>query len=159
MLSCLFFLHFFFNGSSDYKKNLSAKTTSYIEGLRVVSRENGIDSWIMAAKKAELTADEAVADMKSVTMNIIKEGIELNADAGVYNMNTRDLTLKDNIKIRTKSFAVSAKNLTWNPSRETLTTDDEILIYGSKFKIEGEGLTATQDNKVTLRKNVKATFF
>lgn len=158
-LSLLFVLYFLSGTNREYKRDLSIKANSYIEGLRIVSKKNGIDLWVMAAARADLTKDETLANMNSITMEIPKEGITIDATSGLYNMNTRELTLKENIKIHTKSYTVSAKNLAWNPDKQTLTSHEAVLITGNKFRLEGEGLAATQDNKVTIKKNVKATFF
>lgn len=158
-LSLIVLLYFLYGNNRDYKRDISIKANSYIEGLKIVSKKNGVDLWILAAARADLTKDDTIADMNSVTMEIPRESITIGANAGLYNMNTKELTLKDNIKIHTKNYTVSAKNLAWNPDKETLTSHDAVLITGNKFRLEGEGLAATQDNKVTLKKNVKATFY
>lgn len=158
-LSLLFILYFLSGNNWEYKRDLAIKANSYIEGLKIVSKKNGVDLWVMTAARADLARDETLADMNSVAMEIPREGITINANSGLYNMNTKELALKDNIKIHTKSYTVSAKNLAWNPDKETLTSHDAVLVTGNKFRLEGEGLTATQDNKVTLKKNVKATFY
>lgn len=150
---------FFFNEMRDYKNDLPININSYIEGLRIVSKKDGIDSWVIVAKRANFTRDETVAKMDSVAINVIKEGIVLNADKGSYDMTTKDLQLDDNIKINIKGSVISVKNLLWNSSNGELKTDGSIKMEGNKFKIEGEGLTATQDQKIKLLKNVKATFF
>lgn len=150
---------FFFNDMRDYKNELPININSYIEGLKIVSKKDGIDSWVIVAKRANFTRDETVAKMDSVAINVIKEGIVLNADKGSYDMTTKDLQLDDNIKINIKGSVISVKNLLWNSSNGELKTDGSIKMESNKFKIEGEGLTATQDQKIKLLKNVKATFF
>ncbi|GAB4405938.1 MAG: hypothetical protein OHK0032_00670 [Thermodesulfovibrionales bacterium] len=156
----IFSVLFFFNGERDYKKDLTiTRTGSYIEGLRIVNKRNGIDSWIITAGRADFTKDETTARMDSVTVDIIKEKVTVNADNGVYNMNTRDLSLMDNIKIWIKDSVISTERLSWNPTAKILTSDNKILMEGKKFKIEGKGLTATEGQKVKLMKDVKAIFF
>jgi len=159
VLSLLALSYLLFSGEKEYRIGSSLKTNSYIEGLRIVHKKNGTDSWVISAKKADFTRDETVAKMSAVTVNAIKEGVVLNADSGTYNLTTRAVLLEDNIKIRIKDSVISAKSLSWDPSQETLTSPDRVRMDGKNFRIEGDGLVATQDQKVKLMKNVQATFF
>lgn len=151
--------YFLIDTDRDYKKDLSVKAHSYIEGLRIVNKKNGVDSFVIHAKRADFTRDETIARMEAVTLNIIREGIVLNADKGTYNTSTRDVELDSNIRIRIKDSVISANSLSWNSSTGALKTDGPIRVEGSKFRVEGDGLTATEDQKIKLMKNVKATFF
>jgi LPS export ABC transporter protein LptC len=154
------FLFFMFSGEREYKRDLSiSKANSYIEGLRIVSKKNGADSWVITARKADFSKDETLARMDSVTIDIKKEGVILNADGGMYNMESRDLRLENNVTIRVKDSLIHAETLAWNPSLGVLTTDGRVKMEGTRFTVEGEGLAATEDNKVTLMRNVKAIFF
>lgn len=160
MFVSVLFMFFMFSGDREYKRDISiGRATSYIEGLRIVNRKNGADSWVITARKADFTRDETLAKMASVTMDIEKEGVILNADSGTYNLESKDLRLENNVTIRIKDSVIHAGSLSWNPSAGTLTTDGRIRMEGSRFTVEGEGLTATEDNKVKLMRNVKATFF
>ncbi|HYA31223.1 MAG TPA: LPS export ABC transporter periplasmic protein LptC [Thermodesulfovibrionales bacterium] len=156
----LLFLFFVFSGDRDYKRDISIRrTNSYIEGLRIVTKKDGADSWIMTARRADFTKDETTARMDSVSMDIKKEGVLVNAENGTYNMDNKDLSLENNVTIRAKDSIIRMKSLEWNPSRGTLTSDSNIRVENSRFTVEGEGLSATEDNKVTLMRNVRATFF
>jgi LPS export ABC transporter protein LptC len=148
-----------FHGEQEYKKDLLLKTNSYIEGLKIIQKKNGSDAWVITARRADFTKDEKVAQMDTVTIQAIPEGIVANADTGTYTMATKELRLDNNIKIRIKDSIVFAKSLMWNPSSGMLTSNDRVRVDGTKFRIEGEGLTATQDQKVKLMNKVTATFF
>lgn len=153
-------IFFVFYGDRDYRKGITiSRTNSYIEGLKIISKKNGSDAWVMTAQKADFTKDETIARMNSVTIDITSEGVVLNADNGIYNINTRDLHLENNITIRRKDSVISARDLSWNPSSGILSSTDKIRMEGNKFQVEGEGFTATNDSKITLKRNVKAIFF
>jgi LPS export ABC transporter protein LptC len=147
-----------FDRDQDYRRAPVIKTTSYIEGLRIVDRKDGRDSWVITAKKADFTKDGTVAAMNTITMESAKDGMRLEADGGTYNLSTRELHLDDNIRIRIKDSVISAAHLSWNPASGLLTSADRVLMAGDRFRIEGEGITATQDQKVKVMKNVRATF-
>jgi len=151
---------FFYNGEGDHRKDPAiSRIGSYIEGLRIVNKRNGMDSWVITAKRADFTGDGMEARMSSVTIDIIKDGVVVNADRGTYNMNTKGLSLNSNIRILIRDSVISAERLSWDPASRILTSDNKVRMNGKRFKIEGEGLVATEDQKVKLTKDVRAIFF
>jgi LPS export ABC transporter protein LptC len=159
LVTCVVFFALL-SGEREPRKDLSIQRgNSYFEGLKIVNKKDGMDAWIVTARRADLTKDETVAQMESVSIDLKKDGVVLSADNGTYHMQTHDLRLGNNIKIQIKGSVVTTDELSWNPSRGILFSKDVVRMEGDKFKIEGEGLTATKDNKVKLMKNVKATFF
>lgn len=159
ILFLLIIFYFFYDSGKTGKNDINIKNSSYIDGLKVISKKDGTDSWILVAGKALFTKDETLAEMNAVTVKLIKDGILLNADTGTFNMATNELSLNKNIKIHINGSVIAAKNLLWNPSEGTLTTDDGIKMDSRKFQIESKGMTATQDRKVKLTGKVKATFY
>lgn len=159
ILFLLIVLYVFYDSDTSGRKDIYIKKNSYIDGLKVISKKDGTDSWVLVAGKAVLTKEETMAEMDTVTIRLIKDGILLNADTGIFNMLTNDLSLKKNIKIHTNNSVISTNDLSWNPSDGTLTTEGEVKMQGNKFQIEGRGMTATQDHKVKLTDKVKATFY
>jgi len=157
-LLAVFFL-FMSSGEREQKKATSAKTNSYIEGLRIVQKKDGADSLTITADRADFTENETVARMHAVTIFAPREGITVQADAGTYHLTTKELLLKDAVTVRMKDSVISAEDLSWDPSFSTLTSGGRVVVSGKKFRIEGEGLSATQDQQVRLMKDVKATFF
>lgn len=159
---CLCLLSIFFVLFSDereYRREFSlSRVTSYMEGFRVVSRKGGQESWVITARKADFSKDDTLAKMDSVTMDMKKEGVLLNAEHGIYNLTTKALRLEDNITIHMRDSVIHTSNLSWNPSQGLLTAEGKVRMEGAKFVVEGEGLTATQDNRVQLTRNVKAIF-
>ncbi|HWR59773.1 MAG TPA: LPS export ABC transporter periplasmic protein LptC [Thermodesulfovibrionales bacterium] len=154
----IFFVMFY--GEREYKTGFSvSKGNSFMEGLRIVNKKDGSDSWSVTAGRADFSKDETVAHIAAVTIDLKKEGAVLKADSGTYNMKKHDLRLEKNITLRLKDATISTESLTWDPAGKMLSADGRIRMQGDKFRIEGEGLTATQDNKVKLARNVKAIFF
>lgn len=156
----MFFIFFMvFSDERESRRDFSInKANSYMEGFRIVSKKAGTDALILTAGRADFSKDETVARMEAVTMDIKKEGVLLNADHGTYNMETKDLTLEDNITIHAKDSVIHASNLSWNPSRGILSAEGKVWMKGNRFTVEGEGLTATEDNRVKLMRNVKAVY-
>ncbi|MGD0883957.1 MAG: LPS export ABC transporter periplasmic protein LptC [Thermodesulfovibrionales bacterium] len=147
------------HGEQEEKKSFVLKTHSYIEGLRIIQKKNGSDAWVVTARRADFIKDETVAQMDTVTIKAIPEGVVATADSGTYTMATRGLRLDNNIKVRVKNAVISAKSLEWNPASGTLTSTDKVRMDGTKCNVEGEGLTVSQDQKLKLMNKVTATFF
>jgi len=159
LFSCLVFFSVF-SGERDIRRDLSIQRgNSYMEGLKIVNKKDGADTWIVTARRADFTKDETVAQLEAVAIDVKKEDVVLNADNGTYHMQSRDLQLGNNIRILIKGSVVTTDELSWDPSRGMVFSKDVVRMEGNKFKIEGEGLTATKDNKLKLKKNVKATFY
>lgn len=155
----IIFLSLLFLKEEDSKRNSLTQATSYIEGLRIVQRINGDAIWSVTAKRADFTKDEKKAMMNSIVINMKKENMTLDAEKGVFDLETRDIKLEDNIVLKSKGYEVTLKDLSWNPSRGLLTSAQKIALKGGRFSIEGEGLSATGEQKLRLHRNVKAIFF
>lgn len=151
----------FFNiyNSEDLKKDPVTPATSYIEGLRIIHRIKGDTIWSIMAKRADFTKDEKSAKMSSIVIDVKKENLTINAERGVFDLETKDLKLEDNIVLKSKGYEVILKDLSWNPARGLLTSDQKIALRGNRFSIEGYGLSATEKQKLRLHKNVRAVFF
>lgn len=148
----------FFN-REDIKKDSVISSTSYIEGLKIIHRTKGNTAWTIMAKRANFTKDEKTAQMNSIVIDIQKENIILNAEKGVFDLETRDLKLEDNIILKSKGYEVTLKDLTWNPSKGLLKSDKKIELRGKGFSIQGYGISATEEQKLRLHRNVRAIFF
>lgn len=148
----------FLEGKESKKVSITT-ASSYIEGLKVINRIKGDTTWTIIAKRADLSKDERIATMDSIILEIKKENITLNAERGTFDLDTKDLKLEENITLRTKGYEAKLKDLFWNPSRGLLTSDKRIALKGDRFSIEGDGLSATEEQKLRLHKNVRAIFF
>ncbi len=148
----------FFN-ERDPGKYPMKQATSYIEGLRIIHRTKGEASWTIMAKRADFTRDERTAKMDSVVIDIQKEGITLNAEKGVFDLETKDLKLEDNITLKSKGYEMALRDLSWDPAKGLLRSDQKIELKGKNFSIVGDGLFATEKQQLRLHRNVKAIFY
>jgi LPS export ABC transporter protein LptC len=157
LITAFFFLPLW--KDDDLKRDTITSSSSYIEGLKIVNRSKGDTTWTIVAKRADFTKDERKARMNSIVIDIKKENLILNADSGIFDIETRDIKLEDNIILKAKGYEVALKNLSWNPSKSLLSSDQKIVLKGNRFSIEGEGLSATEEQKLSLHKNVRAIFY
>ena len=86
--------YLFLGNEKDFKKELTInRTNSYMEGLKIVNEKDGVDSWVVSAKRAEFSKDETTAELDTVRIILVSKGVEANSDRGTYNLNTRDFRL------------------------------------------------------------------
>lgn len=149
----------FFGIEKEDRREPAVRAASSLEEVRIVNRKDNSGAWTITARKADFSLDETVAYLHDLNIAASGEGIRLSAGRGTYNTATRELSLSDRIEIRSRDSVISASELSWKPSDGTLSSGDRVRMDGRSFRIEGEGLTATEDQKLRLRKNVTATFF
>jgi LPS export ABC transporter protein LptC len=131
---------------------------SSLEDVRGVNRKDGVLQWLLNTDNAILSEDRRTARLSVVEMNLPSEGMTINSVAGVYDMESGDLTLNGDVTARTNHYVLSTDNLSLMSDKAEVYTDDRVLIEGDGFKIEGLGLKAYQQ-KVHLLNDVKAVFF
>jgi LPS export ABC transporter protein LptC len=143
----------------DENRTLPLKVHSYIDGPKIVDKKNGEDIWVILAKRADFTEDERVAKMDSVTITILKQGINVHSLRGSYDFLSKDLCLEDDITMDYKNSVLTAQRLSIDLNKGRLSSEGPVRLAGKKFRIEGEGLTATDDQKVVISRNVRAIFW
>ncbi len=85
--------------------------------------------------------------------------MDVKSEAGIYDLESRDLTLTGNIVASTDDFVLRTESINFKSETGELTSPDRVVLKGSNFRIEGDGLYANSDKTVFLKSNVKAIFF
>jgi len=135
------------------------KGDSFFEGLKIVNNKNGTTAWVLTAKRADLSKDGREALLNDVEMNMASRGITVYAERGLYNMDTKQISVEGVIKARNKNYEVTTSQATINSDKGWIETSGDVRIEGKKFNVEGTGMKA-DNNEQTVRilNNVKATF-
>jgi len=135
------------------------KGDSFFEGLKIVNNKNGTTAWVLTAKRADLSKDGREALLNDVEMNMASRGITVYAERGLYNMDTKQISVEGVIKARNKNYEVTTSQATINSDKGCIETSGDVRIEGKKFNVEGTGMKA-DNNEQTVRilNNVKATF-
>lgn len=139
--------------------NLQIKGDSFIEGLRILQKKDGIAVWTLTAKKADLIEGGDKANLSDINMFIQKNGLLLHADKGLYNFSDQDFTTETVVKAEAKDYIITADSINYDASSENVKTGGWIKIEGKRFIIEGKGMKADSRQKVSILNNVKATFY
>lgn len=152
----LVILTLFFFQDSDLKSRLKLGDNSYMEDVSFIQKKGGVTNLILSAKKAVfVTADNV--KLTSLSISMPERDLVLTSEGGTYNTESKDLNIEGNIKAVTRGYDIVTTKLLWDPSKNTLSSDDKVTIVGKSFYVEGEALTATGDI-ATLHRKVKAVF-
>lgn len=159
LLTLLFFLTvlaIYLNQESDMSLRLKPAESSYMDNVSITQTNNGVVKWMLDAGRAVFVSDDKVK-LSALKITFPDKGLVLTADCGTYDVDDRDLDIRDNIKASGKDYDIVAKRLFWDSSNNELVSDDKVKIIGRRFLVEGDRLEATP-GKAKLSNNVKAVF-
>jgi LPS export ABC transporter protein LptC len=138
---------------------IKIKGNSFIEGLKILHKEDGDAVWTLTAQKADLRESENIADLSDVTVVVPKNGFRIYADKGVYNLSTQKFTTESAIKAESKDYKITTSLIDYESSSGKIKTDESIKVDGKRFNVVGKGMTVDSERKVRILNDVKATFY
>lgn len=161
VLSILFFSMLFvmLRNSNEITRDLQIKGNSFIEGLKILHKKNGITIWTLSAKKADFMEGENKAELSDINMVMQKNGLVLYADKGVYNLLDQDFTTDSLVKAEGRDFVITADSIDYETSSGKIKTEGQVEVKSKKFKVEGKGMRADEEQKVSILNDVKAIFY
>lgn len=161
LASFLLFSLFLFmvQGEKASKLDIHLKGESFLEGLKIIHKKNGLQNWILTAKRADISKDGNEADLTDVEMEVKNKGITIFAEKGVYNLDTKKISIEGTITAKNNAYSITTGQIEIDSDAGLLTTGKEVLIEGKKFTLQGKGMEINNnEQKVRIMKDVKATF-
>lgn len=153
----------FLGNSRELDKALLLKGGSFIEGLKIIHKKNGISMWTLNASRADIIEGSDRVKLDDVVLRVENKDenkeMTIYSPEGFYNIESRDLTLNGKIKAVTKGYTIITESVEWNQSKGEIKTKEAVKIESKKFNVEGSGMEADSEQKVRILKNVKATFY
>ncbi len=136
------------------------KGESYIEGLRLVHRQDRTADWTLTASRADIGDQGSKAYLSGIEMKIENKGITIFADKGLYDMNSRDLLVDGKVVAKADSYSITTDGIKFDNAGGMLKTDGAVKLVARKFSVEGTGMEADNTAQtVRIRKDVKAVFY
>lgn len=156
-LSLLIALIVYLNQEKEAKFKLNVSDNSYMNDVSITQKKDGMVKLELNAKKAVFitSSDVTLTDLKIV---LPEKSLTLTSKEGMYNIESRNLKISENITASTKDYDIVADTLFWDSAKNEIFSDKRVQITGKNFFAEGDNLTATSD-KTILNKNVKAVFY
>jgi LPS export ABC transporter protein LptC len=161
LASFLLFSLFLFmvQGEKASKLDIHLKGESFLEGLKIIHKKNGLQNWILTAKRADISKDGNEADLTDVEMEVKDKGITIFAEKGLYNLDTKKISIEGTITAKNNAYSITTGQIEIDSDAGLLTTGKEVLIEGKKFTLQGKGMEINNnEQKVRIMKDVQATF-
>ena len=161
LASFLLFSLFLFmvQGEKASKLDIHLKGESFLEGLKIIHKKNGLQNWILTAKRADISKDGNEANLTDVEMEVKDKGITIFAEKGLYNLDTKKISIEGTITAKNNAYSITTGQIEIDSDAGLLTTGKEVLIEGKKFTLQGKGMEINNtEQKVRIMKDVKATF-
>jgi LPS export ABC transporter protein LptC len=157
LLSLLFFM---IKGERGTKGDVLRKGESYIEGLRLVHRQNGNTDWTLTARRADLSDKGDKAYLSGIEMDIESKRIKVYADKGLYDMNARDISIDGRVIAKGDSYSITSEGARFDSASGLLKADGGVKIEAKRFSVQGTGMEADNTAQtVRILRNVKAIFY
>jgi LPS export ABC transporter protein LptC len=157
LLFCLFF--FMVEGEKANKLDVHLKGSSFFEGIRIVQKKDGVQTWVLTAKRADISKKGDEADLTDIKVDVKNKGVTIYADKGLYNMDTRKMSIVGPITAKNEEYSITTGHVQIDGSAGLLTTNEDVHIKGKKFVLQGKGMEIkNNEKKVRILKDVKATF-
>ena len=161
LASFLLFSLFFFmvKGEKAGKFDINLKGESFFEGLKIIQKKDGVQNWVLTAKRADISKDGNEADLTGIEMEIKSKGITIFAEKGLYNLNNKKISIEGSITAKGNSYSITSGQVDIDSAAGLLKTNSDVLIEGKKFRLTGKGMEIdNNEQKVRIMKDVKATF-
>ena len=135
--------------------------TSTMSNPHLVRKDGNKVKWELVAYKASVPEGRKEVFLESLSLRINKSPqIYLTSGTGRYEIESENITLHEPVELKMEDKKFQTRTLTWNSSKDFISTDSPVQFTGKNFLIEGNGLNAhITQQKVTITKNVKAIFY
>jgi LPS export ABC transporter protein LptC len=156
----LFSIFFFLVKEEKFNKlDIRLKEESFFEGLRIIHKKDGVQVWILTAKRANISKDGNEADLTGIEMEVNNKGTTIQAEKGIYNMDTRKISVEGAITAKNNNYSITTRQVEIDSAEGMLRTNKDVYIKGKTFTLEGKGMEiSNNEQKVRILKDVKATF-
>ncbi|MCX8030937.1 MAG: LPS export ABC transporter periplasmic protein LptC [Thermodesulfovibrionales bacterium] len=159
LLSLLLFIAILFVYSFHHKEtksNLTFSELPFMDEVRIKHMKEGSLKWSISAKKAIFLNTNEI-ELSDLEIFFPEKDLTLKSQSGFYNHSNQSFLITGKIKAQTNNFIINAENLSWDATKNQLSSNKKIEIVGNNFFIEGNELSASLD-KARLNSNVKAIF-
>jgi LPS export ABC transporter protein LptC len=135
--------------------------TSSMRGIHLNHKEGNDLKWELFAHNATFPQDKKEIFLDSLELNILnKPGIKITGVKGIYDISSKDLSVRDRIEITLSNGVFRTDSLKWKSEEDTITTSNNVEFISDKFTIQGTGLIAkVKEERIRILKNVKGTFY
>jgi LPS export ABC transporter protein LptC len=121
-------------------KPTAAVATPKMEGLSLTEIQDGNKRWVLAAKKADFSADRETVSISGVRVEFFGPGenFRVQADTGLFNTKTRVLTLMGHVEMQRGDLLIQTGEATYLPKEQVLLAPGDVKISEPRLSVEGK---------------------
>lgn len=162
VLSLSLFILFLFmiKGEKESRLDMRQRGESFIEGLKIINKKNGVRDWVLTARRADISENGEQARLADIELSIENRGVTVYADSGLYNMADKSVAIEGKITAKGSTYAITSERIAYDSATGDLKTDSRVKIEGNKYSVQGKGMNMNNtEQKVRILKDVKAIFY
>jgi LPS export ABC transporter protein LptC len=146
-------------GEKANKLDIHLTGASFFEGLRIIQKKNGVQSWILTAKRADISKKGDEANLTDIKVEVENKGVTIYAEKGLYNLETKKMSIDGPVTAKNDNYSITTRQVEIDNSAGLLKTNEDVHIKGKKFVLQGKGMEIkNNEKKVRILKDVTATF-
>ena len=130
--------------------------------LEQVSKKNGITEWKLKASSATLLKKEDKAILKDVDVIFYtkeNDKVHLNAEEGILNTRTHDMTFLKNVVVRHETYTLKTEKLHYGKKAHIIHSDAQVRLEDHGSVITADSMeTRLNQNLTILQGHVKGKF-
>ncbi len=130
---------------------------SFIEGIRILQKKGGKAVWDLTAKRADFETEDR-AKLTDVSLSLRNSDVVLVADNGVYDLSKKRFVTDSAVKANGKDYTITADTVDFAVSSGNVETAGKVKMESKGFDVEGRGMKAENERKVTIYNDVTAIF-
>ncbi len=124
-----------------------------MEALSLTEIQEGDKRWVLEATKADFLKEKMEVRISGVRVEFLGPGehVKVKADEGLFNTQTRVLTLKGQVEMRRGDLLIETSEATYLPAERVLVAPSEVMLSQPTLRISGKGLRVwLADKKLVL---------
>ena len=165
-LGIFFYINFYIKTSLDTITlkdiDIDAAAALKLNFLEQVSKKNGITEWKLKASSATLLKKEDKAILKDVAVIFYTKDnnkVLLNADEGILNTKTHDMTFLKNVVVRQETYTLKTEKLHYEKKPHIIHSDAKVRLEDRESVITADSMqTQLNQNRTILQGHVKGKF-
>lgn len=135
-----------------------------LKGVRILEKRGDKMLSDIHASKMVINDAKMVIDLVKVESTLYNPGqptVNIKSDLGYMDKNTNNLKLMGNVVVLSEDGGMlETDRLDWDAAKKVFTTDSEVTIKGSTFKLMGKEMESSLNPKnLKLDKDVHAIFY
>lgn len=128
---------------------------SVLMDASITNRKDGQKMWAIHTEQTAMSPDMSSAELKGVTVEIVKESATVRADSGKYDFQNSGLALSGNVEARARDLVMSGQDVSIKSDTGEVYSAGDVKVITKGLTLTGKGF-ALLGNNFKVVENVRA---